>query len=351
MATSSRKLISEILAGDKMKRRSIGLVVALITFSAGSFAAAQGGRGGASVTADEQKQAQAIEAAPDATAKVKAGVDFVKKYPKSALRSKVAAGLADEISRVTDATQKIDLSHSYQAAFQQSSEQEMILPVLIEALAQAKRTDEAFTAGAEFLSKNPDSISVLVRLLSTGTDEAKARNGKYVAQSLKYGAHAIELIEANKQPADMDALAWIRYRASLLPSLYQSMGVLSFVSGDRAEAKARLTKAAELNLSDPFNYLLLASIVDQEYQEAAKNYQSLPNGAAREEALQKALTSLDGVIEAYARFIASAEGNARFADSRQESMQTLEAYYKYRHKNSTEGMQQMIDKYKSPSKP
>ena len=62
------------------------------------------------------------------------------------------------------------------------------------------------------------------------------------------------------------------------------------------------------------------------------------------------LASLDLVIDAYAHMIALAEGNERMASVRQQYLQDLEAYYKYRHHNSTEGMQQLIDKYKTPGK-
>jgi hypothetical protein len=60
---------------------------------------------------------------------------------------------------------------------------------------------------------------------------------------------------------------------------------------------------------------------------------------------------LDNVIEAYAHAVALAESNPNLQQVRQQYLQDLEAYYKYRHHNSTEGMQQLIDKYKTPAKP
>jgi hypothetical protein len=332
-----------------MKTRLVGLFAAIAIMVVS--VAAQPQPSGPKVSADELKAAQAIEAAPDAAGKVKAGGDFIKKYPKSSIRDRVAGGLVDEITKVQDPTQRIDLAHNYQASFTSPTEQELILPTLIDALAQAKRSDEAFTAGSAFLSKNPDSILVLVRLVSVGTEEAKFRNPKFVSQSLQYGTHAIELIEANKTPAGMDAAAWSGYKRTLMPSLYQSMGVLNFVSGDRENAKVRLTKSSELAPADAFNYLILGGIADEEYQAAAKAYQAMANGAPREQALQKAHEILDRTVDLYAHFVAVSEGNARFTDSRTQTMQILEAYYKYRHNGSTEGLQQLIEKYKTPAKP
>ena len=45
------------------------------------------------------------------------------------------------------------------------------------------------------------------------------------------------------------------------------------------------------------------------------------------------------------------EGNARYEQVRRQFLQDLESYYKYRHNGSTEGMQQLIVKYKSAAKP
>ena len=225
------------------------------------------------------------------------------------------------------------------------------MPVLIDAYAAANQPDQAFAKGSEFLSHNPDSLNVLVDLMALGTDQAKKQNPKFIAQSLQYAAHAIELIEADKKPANMDDAAWKQYKTALLPSVYQSMGLLNLVKGDQAAAKARFIKASELAPSDAFNFLMLAGMLNEEYQNEAKHYQSLPAGSAKNDELNKAQSMLDTVIDAYAHAIALAEGNANMQQVRTQYLHDLEAYWRYRHNNSTEGMQQLIDKYKSPAKP
>src|SRR5205085_63706 len=124
---------------------------------------------------------------------------------------------------------------------------------------------------------------------------------------LQYGAHAIELIEADKKPANMDDAAWKQYKTTLLPSVYQSMGLLNLVKGDQAAAKAQFVKASELAPSDAFNFLMLAGMLNDEYQNEAKHYQSLPAGPAKTDELKKAQAMLDAVIDAYAHAIALAE--------------------------------------------
>ena len=335
-------------------RAALALTVALVglvSASVTSLTLAQGGRPGQpNLSPEEQTIVKAIMTAPDPVAKLKAVEVFIKKYPKTTIRERVAREAANQIADVKDAAQKVTLAQQYQAIFKEPSEQQMIMPALIDGLAGANRSDEAFSAGAEFLTHNPDALPVLVELMSVGTDQAKLKNPKFIPQSLQYGAHAIELMEADKKPGEIDDAGWKKFKGSVLPNCYQSMGVLNFVKGDRSEAKARLRKAAELAPADSFNYLLLSDILDQEYQDAAKQYKSMPDDPARDEELKKVLASLDQVIDAYAHAIALAEGNESLAPVRQQYLHYLESYYKYRHNNSTAGMQQLIDKYKVPAK-
>lgn len=322
------------------------VAVLIVTFALGTARVAAQPK----VSADEQKAAQAFEAAPDAPAKATAAAEFVKKYPKSSLRPVIAEKLADQIRDITNAEQKITLAQQFRTTFNSPAEEQMIMPVLIVAYADAKKPDDAFSVGSAHLAQHPDSVSVLVELSTLATEEAKRRNGKFTTQGEQYGMHAIELIEANKKPADMPDAIWNEYKA-LLPRLYQSTGILAMVKGDRPTTLTRLTKASQLDPKDPFNYLLISGSLNDEYQDAAKRYQAMPDGPPKTAELPNVLARLDQVIDAYAHFIALSEGQAQLATMRQQEMEDLEKYYKYRHNGKTDGMQQLIDKYKNPAKP
>ena len=297
------------------------------------------------------KAVQAIDAAPDAAGKARAATDFVKKFPKSSLRPGVAQKISDQIHEITDGEQKIALAQQFKTVFNDPSEEEMIMPVLLVGYSDAKKPDEAYAAGTAYLGQHPDAVGVLVELMTIATEQAKQKNGKFVAQGDQYGAHAIELIEANKKPASMGSETWKEYQA-LLPRLYQSLGILSMVRGDRAVTLARLTKATELDPKDPFSYLLLSGSINDEYQDSAKKYQAMKDGPEKTAELPKVQAIMDRVIDAYAHFIALSEGNAQLAGIRQQEMQDLENYYKYRHNGKTDGMQDLINKYKAaPAKP
>jgi hypothetical protein len=321
------------------------VLLAIITVSAQP----QGGRpqgGRPNLSPEEQNLVRNIQAAKDPAEKMKAVAEMIKKYPKSPARPFIARMGAEQIEDLQDANQKLSFAQQYQTIFDQPNEEELIFPVLVEAYATLNRPDEAFTKGADFLSRHPDSLRVLVGLLALGTDQVKKQNGKYIAQSIQYGTHAAELFEGDKKPVNTDDAQWKTYKSETLPGVYQSLGLLYYASSKIAEAKANYLKASDLSPTDPFNFVMLAGLLNQDYQNEAKKYQSMPAGPARDEELKKTQAVLDQVIDAYAHAIALSEGNATLQQIRQQYLGDLETYYKYRH-GSTDGMQQLIDKYKT----
>ncbi|HYE64389.1 MAG TPA: hypothetical protein VD966_02330, partial [Pyrinomonadaceae bacterium] len=303
----------------------------------------------ARVSGDEAKAAKKVESASDVAAKLKAAGEFVKKYPSSSLRPQVAYNVASKIMEIQDPAQRITSSENYLSIFNDAREEDLINPILRSAYIDAKRYDDAFQITSAWIERNPDDVGALTQMAVVGADQARLSNQKYIEQSRKYGAKAIELLEANKKPADVDDAQWSQYKTRSLPQLYQAMGVIAMVTGNIAEAKTNLQKAVSLNPSDPFAYVFLGSMLNEEYQKMVEQYRNTPAGAAQNELLQKINAQLDQVIDAYAHAVALSEGRPEYQKLREELMQDLENYYKFRHKGSTEGLQQLINKYKSAS--
>jgi tetratricopeptide (TPR) repeat protein len=303
-----------------------------------------------SLSPDEQKMASNIVAAPDLAAKLKAAGEFIKKYPKSSIRSQVLGNLASQVEKVTDNAQKLTLAQELQTIFTEPAEAEEVGRVVVQAYADANQPDQAFAKGAEFLTRAPDALELLVQLVAIGTDQVKKQNPKFTPQTMQYTKHAIELFEGNKKPAGIDDARWANYKGDTLPGLYQALGLLYFSQGDSATAKTQYMKASQLKPTDPFNFIMLAAMLNQDYQDEAKRYQSMPAGPPRDEQLKKVQALLDSVIDAYAHSVALSEGVATLQQIREQYLSDLASYYKYRHGGSTEGMQQLIDKYK-PVKP
>src|SRR5205814_2314710 len=79
----------------------------------------------------EMKALKAIQAATDLNVKLTAADEYVKKYPKSLARKRVADNLLEQVARVTDFKQKLPLIQSYMKIFAQEAEVKQAEPILI----------------------------------------------------------------------------------------------------------------------------------------------------------------------------------------------------------------------------
>lgn len=294
----------------------------------------------------EQKALAKIESAPDVAAKLAAAGEFVKKYPKSSLRSKVVSYVTQEVNKIQDGAQRITQLESMQTVFKDPSDAGIIEPILVDSYFSANRVDDAFRVAAAHLAKNPNDVAVLTQTMIEGVEQAKKSNSKYVPQSQQYGAKAIELIESGKKPDTFDEARWAEYKTRWLPTLYRSLGMLSIMAGNKADARAKLDKAVSLDATEPFSYVLLGTLVNEDYQQLAQQHKTLTPGPLRDTLLKQAHTKLDEVIDLYAHAIGLAQGNAAYQQLHDQLLQDLQAYYKYRHNGSLNGLQELIDKYK-----
>lgn len=298
------------------------------------------------VSEGEQKALAKIEASPDVAAKLAAAGEFVKKFPKSSLRSKVVSYVAQEVNKIPDGAQRITQLESLLNLFNEPADANVINPILVDSYFSASRWDDGFRVASVYLAKNPNDLAVLTQVTIEGVEQAKKSNPKFVQQSQQYGSKAIEVIEAGKKPETFDDARWAEYQTRWLPTLYQSLGMLSLMTGNKADARAKLDKAVSLNATEPFSYVLLGTLVNEEYQQLAQQHKTLSPGPLRDTLLTQAHGKLDEVIELYAHAIGLSEGNAVYKQLHDQLLQDLEAYYKYRHNGSTEGLQQLIGKYK-----
>ena len=257
-------------------------------------------------------------------------------------------GLTAEISRVTDAGQRLTLGERFLKTFSSDAESGYMKALVIDDYVNAKRVDEAFKLGAATLAKPPENLGVLSTLALAGTEEARKQNSKYATQALQYGVKAIEMIESNKKPADMDDAYW-KYQQALLPKLYLSMGALALAGGKPAEAKPRLEKAIQLSPTEPTAYVFLGGLIDDEYHTVAESYQTMMEGPEKQATLKKATEMMDKVIDLYAR----RGGGWVSLNTRHSTIRCWNRsrpYYRYRYKSTT-GLQALIDKYKTPAQP
>lgn len=297
------------------------------------------------VSADEAKAIKKIEEAKTLADKIKATSDFVKKYPKSPARNQAANYLAGQIIFVKDDTQIIQNGEMFLTIFTEPAEADMILPNLMYSYITVKRTKDAFTAAEKYLSRHPEDVSVRFQLAIEGSNLLRAGAKDFSGQSHDYSMQAIELIEANKKPANIDDAGWKEYQTKWLAQLYQTLGVFDFFAGDKTKSRANFEKATNLDSGDINSWVLLATILDDEYQTLATNYNAASSNADRDKLLKQANEKIDQVIEIYARVVALTDGKPEAKQINEPVRKNLESYYKYRRK-TLEGLQELINKYK-----
>ena len=294
----------------------------------------------------EQEAAAKVQSAVDLPAKVAAAGEFVKKYPKSSQRTQIVTYIAREAEKLPDGTQRIAQLENILTVFKETGDAEVIMPILIDAYLKEKRPDDAFRVTATYLARNPNDIAVLTEAVIEGAEQAKKQNAKFVTQSQQYGNKAIELIEAGKKPESFDDARWSEYQTKWLPIIYQTLGMLALMTGNKADARAKLDKSVSLNSGDPFTYVLIGTMLNEEYEQIAKEYKSASPGPLKDAMLKQAHAKMDEIIDRYAQAVGLSEGKAGYQQLHDQILQDLQSYYAYRHGGKTDGMQQLIDKYK-----
>lgn len=336
-----------------MRFRILAAALACACALAGAAtAAAQGDKSkqaDVKVSSGERDAAAKIDKAQGPEAKLQAAAEFIRKYPKSALRPQVAQVVAREIAAAQDNQLKISLAETYLSFFTDPSEATLVNDTLLNAYINSGHADEAFKMGAARLAKNPEDIDLLRALAIVASNEAIQGRNTYTAQGQQYGAKAVELLEADKRPAGVDDAKWATYKADSLQSLYRALGVIAFKTNDQPTAIARFEKAIALNLNDPIIFHLIGDLNYELYSQLAKQYQVMPEGAEKNAALKKVEEQMDKTIDAYARAVARTQGNEQLKTANDQARQNLEDLYKFRHGGSTQGLQQVIDKYKKPA--
>ena len=330
-----------------MKSIRVVLLTLCVLFTFGvNLVLAQDKKDQPKLSGDEEKAAKKISEAKDTATKFQTTSEFLTKFPKSSLRPKLASFLAAEIGSLTDANQKVTYGEQFFSIFTDPSETDLAAPYLVEAYLNTKKLDEAFQVGENYLSRHADDVIVLSQLASYGANQAQRGNGKYIKQSVQFAATAIGLIESDKKPSTVSDEKWTIVKKKDLPSLYQGLGVMLLQSGKRDEAKSKFAKASELNSTDPINHYMLGVIADEEYKETAKAYNGALPGKQKDDLLVKANSQLDMVIDYYARALGAADGNPGYQNFSTQLRQDIETYYKFRHNNSLNGLQELINKYK-----
>jgi tetratricopeptide (TPR) repeat protein len=303
------------------------------------------------ISEGEQKAIDKIKSASGVAEKLKASTEYLKKNGKSQMRPRVAAYVSDEIAKVADHNQRIGFAENFTKTFNQVEEGDLVKPTLIDSLIATSKFEEAFNEGSKYVERKPDDVIVLTMLATAGANQAsikiqssQAPPAGMLQKASDAGSKAVELLEADKKPEQMDATFWSNFRNAWLPRLYSAQGTILFVNKDKVAARDKLEKAVGLDPYDLSTLLMLRNIVNEEYMTLAERYQTEKKQAVLNEALQK----MDELIDWLARAAAVTEGNAQHEAINKQIMEQLNEIYTFRHNGKPDGLKELIQKYKKP---
>lgn len=293
----------------------------------------------------EAESLAAIKLATNPTSKLAAAEDFIARFPKSDARVSIAELVAAELLKIKNGAVALVLIERAHAVFTSEREREVLKPVALEAYLIGGRFEDAFSLASELLAKDPENVNVLVRMTHAGVQDSVKANRKFAELALQYGLKAITIIESSNKPASVDDETWSIYKADL-GHLYRNTAILYLALQNTQEAKARSLKAAQLMPFDPSHFAVFGMAANAEYTAQLDLFNAMPEGASKQEARRNLDALSDSIIDAFARAVGLATGRPRYQQLLQVLVPTLTNHYKNRNNQSTQGLQQLINRYR-----
>lgn len=210
-----------------------------------------------------------------------------------------------------------------------------------------KKYEEALALGKAILVDEPDNLRVIIdQGYGSYLAAASLKNESFNGDALNYARKAIQLIESGKAPAKWDPF---KGKDDTLAYLYDVVGRLTMKDNPSAALTSFLKKAQfETDLKkDPWTYYFIAAAYEAgPYAKLSADYKACCEG--KDETPQSKLLLeninqvIDRMIDAYARAVALAGTEAKYATPKKEWMDGLSTWYKYRHGGQEAGMNELI---------
>jgi hypothetical protein len=175
---------------------------------------------------------------------------------------------------------------------------------------------------------------------------ANLKNDSFNPDALTYARRAIQLIESGKAPAKWEPF---KGKDDTLAYLYDVVGRLTMKDNPGAALTVFVKKAQfETDLKkDPYTYYFIAAAYESgPYTKLSADYKAKFEGKDETPESKLALENInqvvDRMIDAYARAVAVAGSDAKYATKKKEWMDDLSTWYKFRHNGSEAGLPELI---------
>jgi hypothetical protein len=212
-----------------------------------------------------------------------------------------------------------------------------------------------FRTGKVILVDEPDDLKTISHLAYAGYLAESKGDDSYSASALDYARRAIQMIASGAKPTDWgpfadqpDALAYLNF----------VVGELTF-KDDPANSASLFLKAltydSTLRRAPVIYSRLAAAYVASLYDPLSKDYEARYSGKEPTDESRAALEKIHGVvdhiIDAYARAVAFSASDQKYADAKRRWTDELTRFYKFRHDDSTEGLDALISSIASKPLP
>jgi hypothetical protein len=209
-----------------------------------------------------------------------------------------------------------------------------------------KKYEEGYAMGEQILATEPDNLQVLVDLGANAYLLPPLKKPDLTAKGLGFAQRALQQLESGKTLDDWKPLA---SKDEAVAYLNYSIGTLT-LEKDPSAALKNLIKAAQFETplkKSPYTYAYIGGAYETgPYAKLSEEYKRLYQGKDETPDSKLMLANInqvvDRMIDAYARAVAVAGTDAKFATAKTGWNDSLTQWYKYRNGDKTDGMDQMV---------
>src|SRR5215213_5735016 len=244
---------------------------------------------------------------------------------------------------VTEAQQKIV---DYLKTFVGKYEKETKKILFRDLLYNKQKYAEAYALGKEILAAEPDNLQVLVDLGTNAYLLPPLKNAALTAEGLGYAQKALAALDSGKTLEKWDPLGSKDVAVSYLN---YSIGTLT-LEKDPGGTLKNLIKSAQFETplkKSPYTYAYIAGAYETgPYAKMSEEYKTCCSGKDETPDSKLMLANInqivDRMIDAYARAVALAGTDTKFAQDKTGWNESLTTWYKYRNSNKTDSMDQLV---------
>jgi tetratricopeptide (TPR) repeat protein len=220
-----------------------------------------------------------------------------------------------------------------------------------------KNTAEVLRIAREALAEDPENLDYIYLVIYHLRQNhlVTPNNYSYVSELAEFTNKAMQLVEAGKIPNVVDKTKW--KQNEVLAYFNETLGKVEEHKKDDDKALEYYTKSATLDPAKPIHYFDVGRLHQKKYVKAVEEYNKIPEEKrnAPEDQMEPEVKAafnevnkqVDKVIENWARFMALSASKPEWDTTRTQVNGELVKLYNYRHPDTPDGLQKLIDQYRT----